>query len=764
MLRRGSRLLPLTTLFLALASCGGGPKPVPAPSPTSPGEPLPIAGTDLRCPGTQGVLSSLDQTLTIEAYVTRGTPRLDAFVEMHGSAFTYGSLKDVIPALSVDKTYGYEFWISYKIRDLVAKANHTRHKIGVLTGHDEIKLTDANLVPGQSRRKGPSIQDIILENFPTYDLVDVDLRGGEASIDDAIAGLIVTQPGKDLVEKELRRIDQFVMKGKSLAVIASSVDVAAGDATMSATLNAHGLERLLFGYGISTTPSPSSCLSTRVARHARHFRSCCTWSTTHASRGPKNCSTPPSRRSSVWRSSCSRASSLALHKDKQPGATTLEVLARSTPNAFHETSDKVDLKPFRLWSPGPQTPAQFDLAATVGGTLTSAFPGPGDRMGVDTPDRSAAHARVFVLAASQFLAHPFSRAAETASGGDKQLVALGQAYLTKTTLTAMILALKDTLDWLTTPDDLVNCSALPMSRLATASPMSRLVTAPPTADVEDATGCAVKACRGKATPEVTEALTLATRAAHRCYDVALVKEPTLQGTVRLATRIGEGGEVCSVRVTENELEDPSIADCIATNVSARHFPAPQGGCVDVVIPIVLVSPVKHRGAPQIKTTLQEYRHKRHVRHLAMTQRACNVTRSANVATSVLASRGPPAPQTGAGHVIVRGVIRADLGEHEVVARRERAAVPDAERIRLVPVHAVDRQILILSQRCRPRFVSARLDRQRDTPVVRRDPAGLVSDSPVAASDEPLAPVQVRMLSRLRRRQVACTAVRRWPFV
>ena len=51
--------------------------------------------------------------------------------------------------------------------------------------------------------------------------MSVDLKGGDIAVDENLDGLIITQPGKDLTEKELRRIDQFVMKGKSLAVIAS---------------------------------------------------------------------------------------------------------------------------------------------------------------------------------------------------------------------------------------------------------------------------------------------------------------------------------------------------------------------------------------------------------------------------------------------------------------------------------------------------------------------------------------------------------------
>ena len=78
----------------------------------------------------------------------------------------------------------------------------------------------------------------------------VDLKGGDSAIDDSLDGIVITQPGKDLTEKELRRIDEFVLKGKSLAVIASSVNVKPSDPTMNATLSAHGLEKLLSGYGI----------------------------------------------------------------------------------------------------------------------------------------------------------------------------------------------------------------------------------------------------------------------------------------------------------------------------------------------------------------------------------------------------------------------------------------------------------------------------------------------------------------------------------
>ena len=72
-----------------------------------------------------------------------------------GLVFKYGSEKDVIPGLSPDRSDGLEFWITNKLREIHDKADNLKHKVGVLSGHDEIKLTEANLVPAGPRGKGP---------------------------------------------------------------------------------------------------------------------------------------------------------------------------------------------------------------------------------------------------------------------------------------------------------------------------------------------------------------------------------------------------------------------------------------------------------------------------------------------------------------------------------------------------------------------------------------------------------------------------------
>ena len=485
--------------------------------------------------GSGNLLRSMKQELTVDAYVTRGLPKVDSFVRdlrdllqeyknaggakfsytlieakdedtkkkakdaglveqpfgesstteddklavtqgFMGLVFKYGEQQDVVKFLPPDRTDGLEFWITNKIREIRDKGDDIHHKIGILTGHDEIKPSDNNLVPSNMGKF--SMQGIITQNFPFYSFTDVDLKSGDAEIPDDLDGLIITQPGKDLSEKELRRIDQFVMKGKSLAVFASAVNVKANDATMNASMNLHGLDKLLGGYGIEVQKD----VVLDIWRHARVVVQ-----TAGGMAGAElqqvldvqdDSRFSPEEQLIDTSFAClfrvedvavPFASSLAIKQDKQPG-TKMHVVMRSTPAAVHLTGDTVDLKPFQKWAPklkGLQQ-QQFAVAANVEGTLKSAFQ-EGDKEGVERPDQSTKPARVFVLASSQFLANPLSRAGTGPDmgqfgmmmpnlGGDEQLLMLAGPYAQQF-VTGSILVFKNTLDWLTGDTDLLAVSA-----------------------------------------------------------------------------------------------------------------------------------------------------------------------------------------------------------------------------------------------------------------------------------------------------------------
>ena len=153
--------------------------------------------------GSGALLRSMkpDQKMAVDCYVTKGLPKLDAFVRdlrdlmqeykdnsgghfdftfieakddetkktakdaglveqpfgeasdteekaavtqgFMGIVFKYGSEKDAIKFLPPDRADGLEFWISNKIKEIKDKADNTKPKIGVLTGHDEMKLTES---------------------------------------------------------------------------------------------------------------------------------------------------------------------------------------------------------------------------------------------------------------------------------------------------------------------------------------------------------------------------------------------------------------------------------------------------------------------------------------------------------------------------------------------------------------------------------------------------------------------------------------------
>ena len=166
-----------------------------------------------------------------------------------GMVFKYGSEQDNIPYWPPEETQGLEFFVTNKIREIRDRAEKSELKIGIVTGKDELKITDNVVAPGQQNY---NIRGIFERYLPFYKFEDVDLQNGDAEINQELRGLVITQPQKDYTEKELRRIDQFLMLGnKSLVVFASAVNLKAGDATMRATLSTHGLEKLLEGYGIT---------------------------------------------------------------------------------------------------------------------------------------------------------------------------------------------------------------------------------------------------------------------------------------------------------------------------------------------------------------------------------------------------------------------------------------------------------------------------------------------------------------------------------
>jgi ABC-type uncharacterized transport system involved in gliding motility auxiliary subunit len=484
--------------------------------------------------GSGRLVGSLKSPLHVDAYVTKGLPKLEAFVRdltdllklyqqkgggkfeytiieaktedqrqaakeaglkdvafgessetgedqasiaqgYMGLVFKYGSEKETIPIIQPDRADGLEFWISNKIREIRDKADNIHHKIGVITGKEEIKLTDTNLVPSQGQRGGPSIKGIIDQAFPFYKIEDVDLKNGDVEINKELDGIIITQPGKDYTDKELRRIDQFLMEGnKSLVVFASAVNLKAGDGTMKATLATHGLENLLNGYGIEMKKDAALDLTRSMRLPVLTATGTAAWirapGIIQVQRDPRfdeEHQLLDDGFAGFFRAdeiSFPFPSTLIPHADKQPEAK-LKVVARTSPAAWSETGDTVDLKISPNWRPKPPFD-QRAIAIAVEGTLKAAL-GTGD--GVDVPAASKNKSRVLVISSAGFLTNPFARSGQGMEmggqfammgpvGGDEQLQMIAGPYAQKY-LTGTILSFKNTLDWMSGDSDLIAASA-----------------------------------------------------------------------------------------------------------------------------------------------------------------------------------------------------------------------------------------------------------------------------------------------------------------
>lgn len=391
-----------------------------------------------------------------------------------GMVLEYGSEKEVIPVLSPDSSQGLEFWISNKIREIRDRADDVYARVGVIQ-KEGIKLGDANLVPPQGGRPGPNIKGILQQALPFYKIEDVDLQGGDAEIDAELRGVIVLQADEDWTDKELARIDQFLMKGdKSLLVIAGAMNMKAADATMKATLSTRNLDALTAGYGIEMKKEAILDLSAQMRLPVQSQMGEMQWISVpgvlqlqHRDDAEDE-QTLDNAFAGFFRLeelSFPYPSPLAPKPEAQPEAK-LEVVARTTESSVVVTSESVDMSLMTEVKPTGE-PQQYPIAIAVEGTLKSAMKGKVE--GVEIPDKSAAPSRVLVISAPQFLANPFARAGNPppmppqmammgAMGGDQNLQQIAVVYA-RNYLTQTILAFKNLLDWMSGDSDLLAASA-----------------------------------------------------------------------------------------------------------------------------------------------------------------------------------------------------------------------------------------------------------------------------------------------------------------
>ena len=394
-----------------------------------------------------------------------------------GIVFKYGSERDSIPIINPERTEGLEFWITNSIRALRDKADDLSVRLGVITDKDELKLSEPNLIPPQGRGD-PSMQAIIQQNWPFYKFEDVDLKNGDAAIDEGLVGLIITQPNRSYTPREMRRIDEFVMRGRSLMVVVGAANLKASDASMRATLDLHGLDALLTGYGFEVSKNVAidwgSAMRIQLFTHAGSLQTVLIPGVAHVQvqpGAPEDKQTLNNSFAAFFRVdelAFPYPSAIITHPDRQPNAK-MTVVARTSPVSTIIHGDNVVLSPSSDLRPKGSYD-QFPIAAAVEGKLKRAIEPPSTSDDIDVPAESKADARVFLIASGNFFANPFVRAGKgpdlgpqfAMMGGnvlgDEKLLMLSQPYA-QGYLTNTILAFKNAIDWLAGDSDLLAVSA-----------------------------------------------------------------------------------------------------------------------------------------------------------------------------------------------------------------------------------------------------------------------------------------------------------------
>lgn len=122
--------------------------------------------------------------------------------------------------------------------------------------------------------------------------------------------------------------------------------------------------------------------------------------------------------------------------------------------------------------------------------------------------------------------------------------------------------------------------------------------AKPDPAVEQAKGQGVKsggnggcsgACQGAETPALVSKIRATAGQARSCYNRALRLNTGLEGKMTASVRVGPSGAACQVSIVGDTLNDAGVRSCVTQMFRSTPYPAPQGGCVQIDVPLNFVA-------------------------------------------------------------------------------------------------------------------------------------------------------------------------------
>jgi len=323
----------------------------------------------------------------------------------------------------IQDTTGLEYTITSAIKELVGEST----PIGVVGGHGSPNLTQGLT----------SLQSVL----SLYDVREVDVS---EEIDPSLAALLIVGPQEPFTDDELRRIDQYVMRGGSLGVFGGALAVdLAGQTGPSARPVDSRLGGLLNPWGVE--------LGSEIVADAQCSRA--------PMRGPLGLQVlvpyPPIpvlqldedqlQHPVMFRLASPMLPFVApLQVGEAPEGASLTVLARSSDDSWTMSGQTIALEPRnpREWEMSAEA-GPFDLMVAIEGKLPSAYAAPINEDAADairTPPVSEGEVRVLVIGTSTFVEDSFMP--PRPPQGEVQMNA------------ALALAL-NAIDWLAADSDLV---------------------------------------------------------------------------------------------------------------------------------------------------------------------------------------------------------------------------------------------------------------------------------------------------------------------
>lgn len=137
---------------------------------------------------------------------------------------------------------GLEYELSSIIKQLSLPESERERTIGFLGGHGE-------LTPDEGLQYMPQFLEQSRLNYRTR---TINLNGGAEDVPSDIKGLMIMNPNQAITERELRKLDAYLMRGGSIAIFAGGVNWPSTDpGNSTGTVADHHLNDWLGEYGVT---------------------------------------------------------------------------------------------------------------------------------------------------------------------------------------------------------------------------------------------------------------------------------------------------------------------------------------------------------------------------------------------------------------------------------------------------------------------------------------------------------------------------------